>query len=138
MSCWEQQRLCRKLPFTLRKKISEPQANYYDDMNGSVFEDWFENTLIPNLLKKRNAVIVTDNAKYHSRIFKETPTMNMKKDEMIAFMANTILKFRIQFQQSRCYWKRLAKKLLKNSMSLILWLKKLRVSFYDCFLITVY
>ena len=50
-------------------------------------EDWFENTLILNLLKERIAVIVIDNVKYQSSFIKKNPTMNMKKDEMIAFMS---------------------------------------------------
>ena len=32
-------------------------------MNGSVFQDLFENTLIPNLPKERKAVIVMVNAR---------------------------------------------------------------------------
>ena len=61
--------------------------DYPDGMNEIVLEDWFENTLIPNLLKERIVVIVIDNVKYQSSFIKKTPTMNMKKDEMITFMS---------------------------------------------------
>ena len=55
-------------------------------MNGHVFEDWFQNTLLPNLPKDRKVVIVMDNAKYHSRLLEKNATMAMRKDEMIEFM----------------------------------------------------
>ena len=46
---------------------------------------------------------------------------------MIAF----IFKFQVHFQQRWYYW-------MKNSMSLILWLKKLPTVFYGCFHIVAY
>ena len=30
--------------------LSESYADFQDDMNGDIFEDWFENTLLKNLL----------------------------------------------------------------------------------------
>ena len=30
--------------------LSESHADFQDDMNGDIFEDWFENTLLKNLL----------------------------------------------------------------------------------------
>ena len=51
-----------------------------------IFQDRFEKTLQKNLPQDRNVLIVTDKAKYHSRIFQETPTMNMIKNDMILFM----------------------------------------------------
>ena len=62
-------------------------ADYHDDMSEIVFEDWFKNTLTANLPKERKVVIVMDNAKYHCRFIEKAPTMNTKKDEMIAFMS---------------------------------------------------
>ena len=38
--------------------------------------------------KGKKVVIVLDNAKYNSRYVEKTPTMNMKKNDMIAFMIN--------------------------------------------------
>ena len=55
-------------------------------MNGAVFETWFRNNLLPNLPKGRKLAIVFDNAKYHSRLVERSPTMNTRKDQMIAFM----------------------------------------------------
>ena len=59
------------------KQLSDSCADYQDDMNAELFERWFVNTLIPNLPKDRKVAIVMDNAKYHSRLIEESPTMNM-------------------------------------------------------------
>ena len=68
------------------KKLSESYADYHDDMNGEIFEKWFRSSLMPNLPKDRNVVIVMDNAKYHNRLVARNPSMGMKKAEIIAFM----------------------------------------------------
>ena len=54
-------------------------------MNGHVFEKWFENALLKNLPQIRKVLKMMDNAKYHSRLSKETPTMNTKKNDMISY-----------------------------------------------------
>ena len=48
-------------------------------MNSLHFEDWFENKVLPALPDK--AVVVLDNAKYHSRITDDSkkPTMKWRK-----------------------------------------------------------
>ncbi|PSN54164.1 hypothetical protein C0J52_06847 [Blattella germanica] len=50
-------------------------------MNSTVFEKWFQDTLLENL-PLRKCTIVLDNASYHSRIQVKIPT---KKHEMIEF-----------------------------------------------------
>ena len=57
-------------------------------MNGTIFENWFQSTLLPNLSKGKKVVIDLDNTKHHSRYVERTPTMNMKKNDMIAIMIN--------------------------------------------------
>ena len=57
-------------------------------MNGTIFENWFQSTLLPNLSKGKKVVIDLDNTKHHSRYVEKTPTMNMKKNDMIAIMIN--------------------------------------------------
>ena len=69
------------------KELSMSYVDYHDDMSGIVFGDWFENMLTANLPKERKVVVVMDNAKYHCRFIEKASTMNMKKDEMIAFMS---------------------------------------------------
>ena len=49
--------------------------------------DQLENTLTTNLRKGKKIVAVMENAKYHTRFIEKASTMNMKKDEMIAFMS---------------------------------------------------
>lgn len=48
----------------LAKKGAE---DYHEEMDGDLFEKWFENNLLPNLPKNKKNVIVMDNASYHSR-----------------------------------------------------------------------
>lgn len=43
-----------------------------DNINGSVFEAWFESTLISNLTKERKVKKVLTNAKCHSRLIEDT------------------------------------------------------------------
>ena len=66
------------------KSMKNCHADYHDDMNGAVFEDWFEKKLIPNI--PPNSVIVIDNAKYHTRQVELQPTMNSLKAVMLDFM----------------------------------------------------
>ena len=40
-----------------------------------------------NLPEERKVVVVMEIAKYYSRFIEKASTMNMKKDEMIAFMS---------------------------------------------------
>ena len=56
-------------------------------MSGIVFEDQVENALTTNLCKERKVVAVMENAKYHTRFTEKASTMNMKKDEIVAFMS---------------------------------------------------
>ncbi|KAG5889976.1 hypothetical protein JTB14_020264 [Gonioctena quinquepunctata] len=42
------------------------KRDYHDEMDGDLYEDWFELTLIPSLPKDKENVVL-DNASYHSR-----------------------------------------------------------------------
>jgi len=50
--------------------------DYHDEMNGNTFFDWIKN-IIP--LLKKNAVVVTDNASYHSVRIESCPTSSWRK-----------------------------------------------------------
>ena len=69
-------------------------------MNATIFEDWLENKLIPNLPEK--SLIVMDNATYHSRRDPTTvsPTMASKKQEMIEWLEERNIQFNRQGQGS--------------------------------------
>lgn len=54
-------------------------ADYHEEMNATVFEEWFSKLLqkLPD-----NAVIVMDNASYHSRKCERIPTTSSRKKDM--------------------------------------------------------
>ncbi|KAJ8974394.1 hypothetical protein NQ317_011238 [Molorchus minor] len=58
-------------------------GDYHEEMNGNVFEKWFSDFLkrLPD-----NAVIVMDNASYHSRKVEVIPTSATKKSDMKAWL----------------------------------------------------
>ena len=66
------------------KKLSDAFADYHQDMNANVFENWFPEKLIPNLPEK--SVVILDNASYHCRQVDKIPNMNTRKAEMLDFM----------------------------------------------------
>ena len=57
--------------------------DYHDEMNGKSFRDWLEGVL-PRL--QENAVIVMDNAPYHSVKLEKCPTTNWKKADIIEWL----------------------------------------------------
>ena len=75
-------------PLFCEKDLSDSYADYHQNMNGKVFENWFQSNLLPNVPKEKKVVIVLDNSKYHNRYVEKTPTMNMEKNDTIAFMIN--------------------------------------------------
>ena len=66
------------------KKLSDAFADYRQDMNANIFENWFLEKLIPNLPEK--LVVILDNASYHCRQVDKIPNMNTRKAEMLDFM----------------------------------------------------
>ena len=70
--------------FYVEKKLSDAFADYHQDMNANVFENWFLEKLIPNLPEK--SVVILDNASYHCRQVDKISNMNTRKAEMLDFM----------------------------------------------------
>lgn len=58
-------------------------ADYHDEMNGDTFYEWFVKTLP---LLKPNAIIVMDNASYHSVKKQKIPVMSWKKQAIIDWL----------------------------------------------------
>lgn len=58
-------------------------ADYHDEMNGDTFLEWFEK-ILPKL--EDNAVIVMDNAPYHSMKSEKVPTGSCRKSEIIEWL----------------------------------------------------
>ncbi|XP_072375557.1 uncharacterized protein [Diabrotica undecimpunctata] len=61
------------------KSIKDGSLDYHQDIEGTLFESWFENTLLPNL--KENSVIFN-----HSRCIKKNPTKQSRKDKIQEFI----------------------------------------------------
>ncbi|XP_022175604.1 uncharacterized protein LOC111037372 [Myzus persicae] len=57
--------------------------DYHDEMNGDSFRDWLE-SILPRL--EDNAVIVMDNAPYHSVKSEKFPTTNWRKNQIIEWL----------------------------------------------------
>jgi hypothetical protein len=72
------------------KNIKDSSADYHCDMDHTLFENWFTNTLIPNL--PENSVIVLDNASYHPRQINKLPTKSSRKGDIQKFMEANNLK----------------------------------------------
>lgn len=71
------------------KNIKTCSLDYHQDMSATLFENWFENTLIPKL--EANSVIVLDNAPYHSRLENKIPNSSSTKETIQQFLiANNI------------------------------------------------
>lgn len=68
-------------PFVFQSKKT---GDYHEDMNATVFESWFFDTLLPSI--PQGATIVMDNAPYHSRILNKPPTSSSTKAEMISWL----------------------------------------------------
>lgn len=70
--------------------ISKRTGDYHEDMNGDVFEEWFVQML--DLIPK-GAVIVMDNASYHSRLREALPTSRWRKAELLEWLISKNIKF---------------------------------------------
>lgn len=66
-------------------KANTTQGDYHGQMNSNIFEKWAQEKLIPNLPEK--AVIVIDNAPYHSVQVNKIPNSNSRKSEVLDWLA---------------------------------------------------
>ncbi|CAI6358386.1 unnamed protein product [Macrosiphum euphorbiae] len=66
-------------------KSKTNSTDYHDEMNGDTFYEWFVR-ILP--LLKANAIIVMDNASYHSVKKFKIPNMSWKKQEIIDWLEN--------------------------------------------------
>lgn len=75
-------------------KSGTRSGDYHDEMNGTNYEKWVKEKLLPNLPK--NSMVVADNAPYHNAQVDPAPNSNSKKAEMIEWLT----KHDIQFHHS--------------------------------------
>ena len=55
-------------------------GDYNDEMTSEHFEEWFNDSLMPNI--PANSLIVKDNAPYHSHRLEPVPAMSSRKQIM--------------------------------------------------------
>lgn len=81
----------RECLFLAAKNISDSSLDYHCDTTAEVFEDWFQNKLMPNI--PPNSCIVMDNASYHSRQKNKIPGSTNRKREIQDFLCERDIYF---------------------------------------------
>ena len=66
-------------------------GDYHDEMTSEHFEEWFHDSLMPNI--SANLLIVMDNAPYHSRRLEPVPTMSSRKPIMQDWLTTRRIEF---------------------------------------------
>lgn len=77
---------------------SNKSADYHDNMNATLFEKWFEESLLKAL--EEPALIILDNASYHSRIVDKSPTGSSTKQEIVDWLTSKNIEFLPQLIKS--------------------------------------
>uniref|UniRef100_A0A6P7H1A1 Uncharacterized protein LOC114349106 n=1 Tax=Diabrotica virgifera virgifera TaxID=50390 RepID=A0A6P7H1A1_DIAVI len=93
------------------KKIEKCSIDYHQNMNSTIFEEWFKNTLLPNITP--GSVIVMDNASYHSRLLKKIPNSSSSKQELKDFLSDNDLYFEDNYNKKQLLEVHFSKKFLK-------------------------
>ena len=70
---------------------SKKSGDYHDEMTSEHFEEWFNDTLIPQL--EPNSIIVMDNVSYHSQRLQKIPTKSSTKQEMKDWLTSNGMQF---------------------------------------------
>ena len=70
---------------------AEADGDYHKNMNYTIFEQWFKNSLIPQL--PSNSVIVMDNAPYHNRHSENYPTSKWRKNQLQDWLRSKSIEF---------------------------------------------
>ena len=66
-------------------------GDYHDEMTSEHFEEWFHDSLMPNI--PANSLIVMDNASYHSRRLEPVPTMSSRKQILQDWLTASTIEF---------------------------------------------
>ena len=66
-------------------------GDYHDEMTGEHFEEWFRDTLLPNV--PPHGLIVMDNVSYHTRRLEEVPVKSWTKKRMVAWLEERNISF---------------------------------------------
>ncbi|KAJ8723794.1 hypothetical protein PYW07_007774 [Mythimna separata] len=76
-------------------------GDYHDEMNGANFTKWINEKLLPNLPK--NAIIVMDNAPYHSMEASKAPNMTSRKCEMQSWLKEKNIAYEECYTKAELY-----------------------------------
>lgn len=76
-------------------------GDYHNEMNGANFTKWIHERLIPNL--PQNAIIVIDNAPYHSMETSKPPNMTNRKAEMQSWLLEKNIKYEECFTKAELF-----------------------------------
>ena len=79
-------------------------------------------------------MVLMGNAKYHTRFIEKASTINMKKDEIIAFMSKHDIEILKSILAKSVLLEKILNKILKNSMAEKAGYSVLRLSPYPCIL----
>lgn len=80
------------------KNVKDSSLDYHEDTTAELFENWFQNSLLPNVPEK--SVIVMDNASYHSRLLNKVPNAANKKSEIQDYMLQNDIYFEFSYKKS--------------------------------------
>lgn len=89
----------------------ENDADYNNEMNEAVFEEWFEKQLLPNI--PPSSIIVMDMASYHNTLLEALPTIAWKKEELKNWLIKKGVKSSDELPRAVLY--EMTRKLSKNS-----------------------
>ncbi|XP_038223571.1 uncharacterized protein LOC119840864 [Zerene cesonia] len=82
-------------------KVKLKTGDCQDTMNGAIFNNWINESLIPNIPK--NSIIVMDNAPYHNMEYSKPPNMTSKKEEMQSWLSENNIEFDEYFTKAELY-----------------------------------
>ena len=66
-------------------------CDYHDEMTSEHFEEWFHDSLMPNI--PANSLIVMDNAPYHNCTLEPVPTMSSRKQILQDWLTARAIEF---------------------------------------------
>ena len=110
--CWQDSSVTMKIPFSkgerlivvyagsesgfidgaaLMLKAHTSTGDYHTEMNGSNFQKWLTEKLIPNLPPR--SVVVIDNASYHNIQLDKCPTQSARKAEIQAWLDRNNIRY---------------------------------------------
>ena len=83
-----------------RLQSKKMTGDYHDEMTSEHFEEWFHDSLMPNI--PANSLIVMDNASYHRRRLEPVPTMSSRNQILQDCLTARAIEFPENALKSNC------------------------------------